>query len=273
MTTSKNPWHSILKKSHITKDLFEMLQDWEEEKKKDTDKPQVMPNSTGFLDRVLWNNHQTSLQSLVDFLASTSASPWITSGGLSMSSDKVVDQPDQAAALRQEILRYYETKWAHQRLVNGNSITPWRKDALRCLKGTIHIDNDEGLCQSLYWFYHSDQARERILAAQERDHLLHTDKVDERVSDYQHSVHLELQALDRNVRRKAKRWEVEYWWRDQQGRIYLWSIPQNDHGLALVDSIWHGGEATLLASTQLRRDWLLGSVTSLRPIRLGRVGL
>lgn len=264
-----------IKSMKLSRSIWPNLQIKADEIDVEEKKPQVIPNSIGYLNGILWNNHQTTLQSLVDVLARTSTSPWDVRLQLPMSSDlhQEVIGPPLADVLRQEILRYYETKWAHQRLVNANCLTQWRKDALRCLRGTVHRNRDEGLCQSLYWFYHSDQARERILAAQERDHTLHTAKVDESETDYQPSVHMVLQALDRNVRRNARRWTVEYWWRDQQGQIYLWNIPQNDHGLALVDSIWHGGEVTLLASTQVRRDWLLGSVKSLRPIRLGGVCL
>ena len=254
---------------------------YQREKDTDTGIVQVMPDGIEFLNQILWNNHQTTLQSLVGVLAATSFSPWNWpnklpgSSKLPMSGHNAVAETDQANvnALRLEILRYYETKWAHQRLINGEAITPWRKDALRCLQGTVHKNRDEGLCQSLYWFYHSDQARERILAAQERDHTLHTAKVDESKTNYQPSVHLVLQALDRNACRHARKWAVEYWWRDQQGQIYLWKIPQNDHGLAMVDNIWHGGEVTLWASTTVVRDWLLGHVSSLRPICLGGVCL
>lgn len=217
--------------------------------------PKLHPDHASFVQQCLSLSRDTAqnLDSLIHWLRDTPNSPWSYGGPLARSFKMDTADAEQLLA---EVRDYYTLRWSHQKMTQGGQTSEWRRTIIRCLNGQVYQDQDEGAVNSLYWLYHADTTRDRLVCY---------NKVP--VLAGQHD--LQLRALERSVRfgRRlgAHKWMVDYWWLDQEQRLILWSVRQNDQGLGFMDYFWkkslrHQTTLSVYACCKPVRDSVLGAV-------------
>jgi hypothetical protein len=201
------------------------------------------------------------LDTLIAWLRDNHTSPWSHGGPLGQPS-WAFWAFDVAAAqqLVEEVRDYYTLRWAHAKMTQGGQTSEWRQTIIRCLNGQVHQDRDEGAVASLYWLYQADRVREGLPqggpAPLPGDPKFHD---------------LRLRGLERSVRFGRRhgphKWMVDYWWLDQEDRLILWPVRQNDQGLTFLDWFWkqsraQGTQLSVRANCQPVRDWVLGPIST-----------
>ena len=234
-------------------DLFPTMEYQEKE-------PVIRPDSQSHVQMHLMAARQQSqdLDTLIAWLRDNHTSPWSHSGPLGRPSMAF----DVAAAqqLVEEVRDYYTLRWAHAKMTQGGRTSQWRQTIIRCLNGQVHQDRDESAVASLYWLYQADRVREGLPqggpAPLPQDPKFHD---------------LRLRGLERSVRFGRRhgphKWMVDYWWLDQEDRLILWPVRQNDQGLTFLDWFWkqsraQGTQLSVRANCRPIRDWVLGPIST-----------
>lgn len=227
--------------------------------------PTVRADGESFVQRCLvdaWHRAQDP-DILIQWLRDNHTSPWSHGGPLAAT----LSSYDTASAERLlgEVRDYYTLRWSHQKMTQGGQTSEWRRTIIRCLNGQVHQDQDEGAVSSLYWLYLADTTRDRLACYEGT------------VPAGQTHHDLQLRALERSVRfgRRlgAHKWMVDYWWLDQEQRLILWPVRQNDQGLGFLDHFWkkslrHQTVLSVQARCQPLRDWVLGTVNTVSGVEI-----
>jgi hypothetical protein len=202
-------------------------------------------------------------QHMINFMATHASSPFGNLVWESLRDTCAQVTPQEQLEVGKSIIGsmrdFYNLRWAHQKMLGMGTASKWRKDAVRCLNGTVYQQGDEGLIHTLYWFWQSDSLHERLKTLFPNSV---TQLKDGRLS---------LTSVERGIRLYKRRWHVDYWFCNSTGDLYRWSLPQADGQISMLDDLWQRARhhsLVLEAQGHVVRDHVMGDIMQLRPLRL-----